>query len=344
MNFGGWIGLMALVTALGIIWQMRQLLLLTFMAIVLANALNMQVKWWQSWGIKRGYAVLLSVSLLFVALVSFFWLILPPLINQFQQLVTLVPQGIEVLLESLNAIKYFLSDDQSKFLPSFDELTQQLQPIVNEILGKGLSFFYGTLGALLSLLLLLALTLMLLADPRPYRQGILRLFPYFYRRRIDEILRICDLSLRRWLRGIFFNMLIITLLSFIGLLILRIPLALSQALITGILTFIPNLGPSLSVIPPMAIAFLESPWKALAVLIFYVIIQQLEGYVLTPLVMGEKTGLVPGITLLAQVLFASFFGFLGLFLALPLTIIGKIMVQEILIKDLLNNWAIAPKQ
>ncbi|MBR8828674.1 MAG: AI-2E family transporter [Gomphosphaeria aponina SAG 52.96 = DSM 107014] len=338
MSFGTWVGIVAFILAMYILWQMRQLLLLLLTAIVLANALNMLVKWWEGWGIKRNYAVLLSVSLLITALVGFFLLIVPPLADQFQQLVTRVPQGIELLFEWLNTLQDLLSEEQSESLPSLNELTQQLQPLMNELLGNGLSFFYGSVGAVLSLLLLFALTLMLLVDPTPYRQGFLRLFPAFYRRRVDEILLLCDRSLQGWLRGIFFNMIIVAFLSFICLLILGIPLALAQALLTGIFTFIPNLGPALSVVSPMAIAFLEQPWKAFAVLILYIVIQQLEGYVLTPLVMGKQTALLPGITLLVQILLASFFGFLGLFLALPLTIIGQVLLTEVLIKDILDQY------
>lgn len=81
----------------------------------------------------------------------------------------------------------------------------------------------------LSWLFLLVLTFRLLAEPQPYRQGLIRLFPSFYRRRIDEILRLCDRALQKWLARIFFNMFAIAIFSFIGLLILQIPLALSQA-------------------------------------------------------------------------------------------------------------------
>jgi predicted PurR-regulated permease PerM len=105
-----------------------------------------------------------------------------------------------------------------------------------------------------------------------------------------------------------------------------------------LLTFIPNIGPTLSVIPPIAIALLEDPWKALAVLILYIIIQQIESNLLTPLVMAQQVSLLPAVTLLAQVFFATFFGFLGLLLALPLTVVGQVWLKEVLLEDILDNW------
>ncbi len=338
MNFGKWIGLVALAIALYILWQIRHILLLLFTAVVLANALNILVRQFQKWGIRRFLAVLLSVTLLLAALVGFFWLIVPPFADQFQQLVNLFPKGIERLNIWIDWLVTRLDPELIKSLPDINELIAQLQPLVNQLLGGGLSFFYSSLGVFLSLLLLLALTLMLLADPQPYRQGFIRLFPSFYRRRVDEILLICDRALQGWLTGILFNMSVIALLSFIGLLILGIPLALAQAMLAGMFTFIPNIGPALSVVPPMAIALLEEPWKALAVLILYIVIQQVESNLLTPLVMAQQVSLLPAATLIAQVFFASFFGFMGLFLALPLTVIAQVWLQDVLVKDVLDQW------
>jgi predicted PurR-regulated permease PerM len=92
------------------------------------------------------------------------------------------------------------------------------------------------------------------------------------------------------------------------------------------------------VIPPIALALLDAPWKAVAVLILYIVIQQLESNVLTPLVMEKQVSLPPAVTLASQVIFASFFGFLGLFLALPLVVILQVWIKELLVKDILNDW------
>ena len=338
MDFGTWIGFIVFFVALYVLWQIKQLLLLIFTAVVMATSLNILVKSFCRRGIKRVYGVLLSLILLLSVVFSFFWIIVPPFINQFQQLAQLIPQGIEKLNDWLDFILLRLDPQIIDYLPSKDELTQQLRPLLENLLGGGLSFFYGSLGVLLSILLLLVITFMILVNPTPYRQAFIRLFPAFYRRRVDEILYLCDIALQGWLVGILFNMCIIAILSFIGLSILGIPLALAQAILAGILTFIPNLGPFLSVLSPMAIALLDAPWKSLAVLIFYILIQQIEGNFLTPFVMEKQVSLLPAIALLSQIFFATFFGFLGLFLALPLTIVGQVWFKEVVVKDILDPW------
>ena len=338
MNLGTWIGLVVFFISLYILWQIKQLLLLLFTAIVLATSLNILVKKFQQRGIKRFNAVFLSTLFLIVVIVGCIWIVVPPFIDQFQDLTNLIPLGVEKLNTWIDLFSESLDPRIITLLPDTDELNRQLQPLIQQFLGGGLTIFYNSLGVLLSILLLLAITLMLLADPMTYREGFKRLFPAFYRRRVEEILTLCTKGLEGWLVGILFNMVVIALLSFIGLLILGIPLALSQAMLAGIMTFIPNLGPTLSVVSPMAIALIEAPWKSLAVLILYIIIQQVESNLLTPIVMAQQVALLPAITLLSQLFFATFFGFLGLFLSLPLTVVGQIWFKEVIIKDVLDDW------
>ncbi|NJK54986.1 MAG: AI-2E family transporter [Pleurocapsa sp. SU_5_0] len=338
MNFGTWIGLVVFFISLYILWQIKQLLLLLFTAIVLATSLNILVKTFQQRGIKRVNAVFLSMLLLILVTIGCVWIVIPPFIDQFQDLGKLVPQGIEKLNIWIDLLSERLDPRIITLLPDTEELNQQIQPLIKQFLGGGLTIFYNSLGVLLGILLLLAITLMLLADPVTYQQGFKRLFPAFYRRRVEEILDLCAKGLEGWLVGILFNMVVIAFLSFIVLLVLGIPLALSQAMLAGVMTFIPNLGPTLSVISPMAIALIEAPWKSLAVLVFYIIIQQIESNVLTPIVMAQQVALLPAVTLLSQIFFATFFGFLGLFLSLPLTVVAQIWFKEVIIKDVLDQW------
>ena len=342
MSLGKWIGFFAFIVSLYILWQIREVLLLIFAAVVLANALNVLVERFSRSGMKRAFAVLLSIFLLLAVLVGFFLVIVPPFADQFQELSELVPKGIQRLSIWFEALQARISPQLMQYFPTIDQLIQQVQPFVNRLLGGGFTFFSSSLGVIFNLLLVIVLTLMLLADPAPYRKSFIRLFPSFYRRRVDDILDKCQVALRGWLVGILFNMFVIASLSFVGLLFLRVPLALAQAALAGILTFIPNIGPALSVIPPIAIALLDTPWKALAVLILYILIQQVESNLLTPYVMAQQVSLLPAITLLAQVFFATFFGFLGLFLALPLTVVAQVWLKEVLVKDILDQWNYYP--
>lgn len=338
MELGHWIGLLVLAIVLYILWQIRNVLMLIFAAIVLASALQTLARQIQKLGLKRAPALVLAIVGLLGLLGLALWLIVPPFADQFQQLTTLFPKGIDRVNGWIDASRRMAPPVLEPYLPDVDSLLPQLQPLANRLLGGSFALFSGTLGALLNSLLVVILALMLLADPDRYRQAFVRCFPSFYRRRIHDILDRCEVSLRGWLVGIVFNMAVIGGFSGLGLWILHVPLPLANGILAGLLTFIPNIGPALSVIPPMAIALLDSPWKSVAVLVLYFAVQQLETNLLTPYVMAQQVSLIPAITLLSQFFFATFFGFLGLLLALPLTVVGQVWIQEILLKDILDRW------
>lgn len=341
-SFGKWIGFVIIVICLYVAWQIRQILLVLFMAIVLANALDILVETMRRRGIKRGIAILITILLLLLSLVGIFGIIIPSFLAQFQQLVNLVPRGIDQLSDNVNQLINRLDPNLVAVLPKVDQLVAQIQPILQQIASRGLNIFYSSLGTLLSCILLLALTLMLLGNPLPYRKCLIRLFPAFYRQRVDEILKMCSQALRGWLKEITFDMSLMTLFSLIGLSIFGIPLALAQAILTGILTFIPNIGIGLSVIPPLAIALLEEPWKPPAVLLLYffcyLVLQKLERDPRLAKLSTYPAVLFPGFILLGQLFFGTVFGILGLFLAVPLLIVSQIWLKEVLIKDVLNKW------
>ncbi|MEA5582396.1 AI-2E family transporter [Nodularia harveyana UHCC-0300] len=338
MNLGQWIGLIAIVLSLYILWQIRQVLLLIFAAVVLASTLNRLAKRIQGLGVRRGFAVVLSVAIFFAGVVTFFWLIVPPFAEQFQELTYRVPQGFARFNGWIQRLENLVPTELVSYIPNLNDLIAQAQPFLNEILGNSFAFVSSSLEVILKILLVLVLTGMFLADPEAYRRLFIRLFPSFYRSRIDGILEQCEVSLEGWITAAFIAMSFVGILSVIGLSILKVKAALALGVLAGFLNLIPNLGPTLSVTPAMAIALLDNPWKPVIVFILYFVIQQIDANVITPTVMSQRVSLLPAITLISQLFFVTFFGFLGLFLALPLTVVVKIWLQEVLIKDVLDQW------
>ncbi|MBR8831837.1 MAG: hypothetical protein N5P05_002180 [Chroococcopsis gigantea SAG 12.99] len=334
-----------LLICLWVVWQIRKLLLLLFLAIIIADTLNIFVVWLEKRGIKRERGILVSIGLLLSMVVGSFGLIIPSFVKQFQQLSRLLPLGLEKLADGIDnfieQLTYRLDWNILQSLPDTKTLLSQLQPLFHQVAGKGLSVFYSTFGVVLGLLLLLALSLMIFLDTKNYYKVLIRLFPSFYRRRAGEILQKCDRSLHGWLKGVVFHAVLMIFSSWLGLSLLGIPLAFTAAAISGVLTFIPNIGPVLSVIAPLGIGVLEEPWKPWAVLILYlgiqIIICYFDRYPLYPGLAIRTIPLLPGFILLSQIFFANLFGFLGLFLAVPLLIVTQIFISEIVIKDLLDR-------
>lgn len=339
MKLGQWLGFLSLILALIILWQIRQTLLLVFAAVVLATALNAIVQRLRRSGMRRGRAVMLTLSITVLVIILFVALIVPPFISQFLQLIELLPKGFDQVVtwfdRQLQLLPPWLAAIE---LPTTEKLTQDLQPLLQNVIRNFFAFFSNSLTVVVQSLLVFILTIMLLTDPSSYRRAFIILFPSFYRKRADFILTQCEVALDNWLAGALLSSTAVATFSAIGLSILQIDLVLAQALLAGLLNFIPNIGPTLSLVFPLTVAFLDAPWKAIAVLILYLVIQQVESYWLTPTVMAKQVSLLPALTLIAQIFFASFFGFLGLLLALPLTVIAKTWIQEALIKDILDQW------
>lgn len=338
MRLGQWISLLALAISVYLVWQIRQVLLLVFAAVVLATALNRVVRILQRWHVKRGIAVAISVVLLLLTLFGLFAILLPRLIEQIQQLSDTLPQAIEQVRVAYEWLQSKISGRVLTADQPTEGLLQNLQAWISDLLGNFIVIVTNSVSVFLRLLLFVVATVMLLINPSQYRHVFILAFPAFYRPRINEILDECEDSLVGWVRGTLITMVAIGVFSYVGLLILGIPLPLVNALIAGLLEFIPNVGPTLSVIPPALLALLDAPWKSLAVIGLYILIQQFESLILVPIVMKREASLLPLFTLLSVVIFSALFGFLGLFLAVPLLIVLQIWLKEVLVKDILNPW------
>jgi predicted PurR-regulated permease PerM len=346
MKLGDWISLLCFVAASYILWQIRPLLLLFFAAVVVAIALNRLTRQIHKLNVPRRFAIPLAILSTFLIAILFILGIVPPFVEQFRLLIELIIDFSQTLPARLVELQAQLPERIR--LPEVTDfitwLTAPDSAAIN-VFGNFFSFFNSSLRVLLQTLFVSVLAIMMLANPTAYLEGILLLFPSFYRQRARDICDQCELALGNWLGGIIISSFFIFTLSFVGLIILGVDLAFAHALLAGILNLIPNLGPTLSMVFPVIVALIsEEPWKAIAVVILYVVIQQIESYWLTPTIMAHQVSLLPAFTLIAQIFFATTFGFLGLLLALPLTVVTKTWLQELLIKDVLNHWNLTPQK
>jgi len=203
-------------------------------------------------------------------------------------------------------------------------IIERIRTSFSTIAGYVISFLSSTFTVVAGILVLTALAIYIAADPGTYREGLLAFVPPASRSRMRAILADMATVLRKWLVTQLIAMLVIGVVSTIALLILGVKAAFALGIIAGLLEFVPTIGPILSAVPAIAMGFLDSPQKALVVALAYLIIQQVEGNVLIPLLMQGGVDLPPAATILAQLLMALLFGFLGLMVAVPL--LAAIMV------------------
>lgn len=313
------------------------------MAVIFATGLNRVVRQFQKSQLKRGVAIGLTILILIMVVALFLILVTTRIAEQVDQLIELIPGAIAQVANLNYSIQEQIPGRVIKNLPSLSDLSLQLQRLANWIIIHFYQVFSNSLSLLLNSLFLTALTLMLLANPKQYRDLLIQGFPAFYRRRADSILSKCEIGLVNYLGGIALSMAFIGIASTIGLLVLQVPLPFVNGLIAGISAFVPYLGAIASVVPPTLLALLDSPRKAIEVLLLYFLIQQIEGNLLTPIIMKHQVSLLPATTLALLTAFGAFFGVLGLFLGLPILVVAQIWIKEVLVKDVLDQWTVPQK-
>jgi predicted PurR-regulated permease PerM len=194
-------------------------------------------------------------------------------------------------------------------------------------------FLTHTVEALGGILIVVFLSIYLAADPQLYRRGVLALIPDRRRRQGALVMdRVADV-LRKWLVTQLIAMVVIGAVSTTVLLILDVKAAFALGVLAGLFEFIPTVGPLLSAIPAVAMAFLDSPEKAAMVAVAYWGIQFLENHILIPLLMKGGMDLPPALTVVTQALLALVFGFLGLMVAVPLLATAMVMVQVLYVEQ-----------
>lgn len=203
---------------------------------------------------------------------------------------------------------------------------------------RGIGSAVAMLAAIFAgLLIAMVAALYFAVSPRLYFEGFLRLLPKPRRARAAEGLLAIGQSLRYWMLAQGVAMVLITVTSFIGLMLIGVPMALLLALIAGLTNFVPYIGPLVGAAPAVLVAFSASPSMALWVALLFAGIQLVEGNVIEPLVQRRITHLPPVLTILSQTVMGTLFGVLGVVLATPMLAAGIVAVRMWYVEDVLDD-------
>ena len=216
------------------------------------------------------------------------------------------------------------------------------QRVSQELSGASRYFFpflSSTVTVAAGLFLILVLSIYIGADPNLYHTGLLHLFPHGARARAQIVLGRVAVVLRKWLVTQLIAMVVIGVVSTGALLALGVKAAVALGVIAGLLEFVPTIGPILAAVPAVAMGFLDSPQMALSVALAYLVIQQLEGHLLIPMLMKEGMDLPPALTIITQGVMALLFGFLGLLVAVPLLAAVVAVVKLLYVEDVIGDVA-----
>ena len=341
------------------VWQIRGTLMLTFAAVILVVLFTMPVRLLvDRLRINRLVAILVSVVGFFVILVLIGIPILRTIGDQYEPLKIAVEGGFQQLresltLEALQQQNSILKDvipiiedwlaGGGNAAPADDFIGQAISQVtdaIGRLGGTVLPVVGGVANTILSALIIFFLSMYLLAEPELYVSGIIKLTPIWYRERMRSILWRLDSTLRAWLKVTAVSMIVVAILTGFGLWLVGIKEeAFALGVLAGILSFIPNFGPVVALVPSVAVALVEAPDNVIWVVLIIYGVSFFQSQVISPVLASERMNMPAILILLGQIIFGFFFGFLGLMLAVPLSACVAVLVDEVYVKDVLGDLA-----
>lgn len=328
------------------LWQIRTILMLSVAAVMLTVFATIPVRQFMKLGLSRGLSILLSIVAGIVVLTIVFMLIFPTLWEQFRVLATdIIPLGLEQLIARWNSGELFAQIPFGQEVLSgivIDEqfLTQaatQIATALGQLGGSVVPLLGDVAAGILSVLIIIFLCLYLLAEPERYINGVIYMTPLWYRDRMRYIMDRLDHTIRAWLKVTGVSMVVVGIGTSIGLALLGIQQWAALGVLAGVLSFIPNFGPLIALIPSVAVAVIQAPNAVLLTVLVIYGVSFLQSQVVGPILANENMNLAPVLILVGQIVFGVFFGFLGIMLAVPLTAIAVVLVSEIYVKDVLGD-------
>ncbi len=322
-----------------LLWHASHVLLLVFagtlVAILLQDA-GRQMRRWLPFSPTVSIVTVLILGL--VALFAGGWLLAPKIGEQVMQLLQDLPDALQRLRN------YLQSNPLLRHLVRWLPQPEQLATSAPSVAAQAGSLFSGALGGLANVIIIFFVSVYLALQPGPYIKGIIKLLPQHRRERGKEVLRELDDTLTYWLRGKLLSMLVIGVTTGVGLYLLGVPLALALGVVAGLLDFIPYLGPLLAAIPAVLIAFSQGVSAAFYVVLLFIGLQMLEGYLLLPLVERRTVSLPPALNITMQILLGLPFGLIGVALATPLTAVLIVLVEMLYVQDVLGDRVTLPTE
>lgn len=297
------------ILSLWLIYLIRDLLLILFVAIILMSALSPLVNFFTKFKLPKALGIAITYIIIIAIVSGLLFSVLPPLIDETSKFIVTLPP-LAGQLFSVTGI------DKTIF-------QSQLTALSKNILSITLSLFDN----LLTIIFLLVLTFYLLLERDNLKTRVAHLFLGREERVRKLIVKIED-KLGAWFRGQLLLSFIIGVLVYIGLIILGIPYALPLATVAGVLEVIPVIGPIISSIPGILLALTISPILSLGVAAMYFVIQQLENHLIVPQVMKRAVGLNPLVVILAIAVGSRLLGLAGALLAVPIAVVIQIIVTE----------------
>jgi predicted PurR-regulated permease PerM len=314
------------------VYKITGVVLAFLLTILFSILLSAPVNYLHRRGLSRTWGMLAVLAAFALALYVFGLAVVPVVETQSAQLVAAFPTLLEEAIALFNRVQSFFGLGARISLDggSFPEVGRQLLTgnAVSTAAGVGLTV---ATAASLGLVVLIA-TIYMVIRPEPWVEGFVALFPAGWRQRTREVLFELYHTVQRWFIGQLTAMTFIAVFWAVSLWLIGVPFALLLGIFSGLISFVPYLGATISVVLPLLLALISEPFTAVYVIIAFVIIQQIEGNILQPILMSRAVDLHPALVVFAILTMGTLFGIVGVFLAVPLVAVVQVLVRELWVR------------
>jgi predicted PurR-regulated permease PerM len=319
-----------------LLWQVRTFIGWFVIALFLAAVLNPAVNWLQRRHrlIKRPLAIALTYLGLVVALLFMVGILLPVLIDQIQGLIKFIasvanaPEGPTKHLKGL-AQQYELGWVFERFSDHLDTIRSQVGKAASNILLSTGDVIVSAAGFVAALVTVLTITFFLILGGERYLNAGVGLFPEAHRPLVRRLLRQSAGAVTGYVRGNLAISVICGVTTFVVLVVLGMPYAAALALLVAVLDLIPLVGATLGGALLVIVGLFVAPWKAVVLLVYIVVYQQVEGSILQPMVYSHAVQLSGLVIFIAVLVGGLLLGIPGALLAIPVAEIIRIVVTEL---------------
>ena len=324
----------AVVIALSLLYLTREILVILFLAVIIASAVSLLAGALERYRVPRLIGVLATylVGVVFFSLVLY--LIIPPIVDEIKQLAVVLPDYYEIAARQIFKTTSGISPDYAKnaqsillnFGEKIKEFTSGVFNIASALFGSAVSF-----------VAIIVISFYLSIQKKGVEDFLRLIIPQDQEEYVINVWMRVEKKLGKWLQGQIIIALIMGVTVFIGLTFIGVPYALLLGVIAGVLEIVPIAGPILSALVGVSMAVLISPFLALLTLIFYIIVQQIENHILVPILMKKATGLNPVVVIVALLAGAKLGGVLGMLISVPLATIAGELLEDLSKKKTLSK-------
>ncbi len=326
------VSLLALLVVLGA-GMAFSVLLRVLAALLIALPLRAGADWLhRRTGMPAGLGLLLVTLVVVASLVAMFWLFSARIGEQVQGLQVQLPLAMQDVQARIQTTEW------GQWLARENLDYTKVVGGTSEWLGRATGIFSTSLSIVADGYVITFLAVFLMLQPKVYRAGLVMLVPKAGRKRAHEVLDCISSTLVKWVLGRLVSMLFVGVLTWLGLTFMGMQMGAILGLFAGLVTFIPNIGPIVSMVPAVLLAFVYGgPQQALYVVGLYLVVQTLESAAVSPVVQQRLIQMPPALILIGQLIIGAFTGLLGLTLATPIIAIIIVLVKMLYVQDVLGD-------